>query len=208
MTDLDHLLSKFIDEWNAGERPSVRGYLELVGDDRDRTELAGQITTFLDVAPIPPHPPRSLEDARVGRIVDAAVAAFSTEASGWSTLVPRWRAAAGLTLEQLADRVLESAGLRSANREKTAGYLSSMERGALDARTMTRRAMSTVADALGINVDDLVLAGQSANAAAAGPLFRSVGDDANEVGDKLAALTDALLAPETLDPVDEFFFGA
>jgi hypothetical protein len=207
MTEVDHLLSKFIDAWNGGERPSVRGYLELVGDDRDRTELAGQITMFLDVAPIPPYPPRSLDDARDGRIVDAAVAAFSTEASGWATLLPRWRAAAGLTLEQLADCVLESAGLVSANRQKVAGYLGSMERGAMDARTTSRHAMSAVANALGVNVGDLVLAGQSAGAAAAGPLFRSVGDDASEVGDKLAALTDALLAPGTLDPVDQFFLG-
>lgn len=207
MTDVDHLLSKFIDEWNAGERPSVRRYLELVGDDRDRTELAGQITTFLDVAPIPRYPPRSLDDARAGRVVDAAVAAFVTEASGWSTLLPRWRAAAGLTLEQLADRVLESAGLLSANRQKAAGYLASMERGGLDARMTTEGAMNAVARALGVNVGDLVLAGQPVHAVAAGPLFRSVGDDTNEVGDKLATLTDALLAPETLDSVDQFFLG-
>ena len=207
MGDVDHLLSEFIDEWNGGERPSVRRYLELVGNDRDRAQLAGQITTFLDIAPIPPYPPKSLDDVRDGRIVDAAVAAFSTERSGWSTLFPRWRAAAGLTLEQLADRVLESAGLIGANRQKAAGYLDSMERGAMDSRTTSRHAMSAVANALGVNFGDLVLAGQPAGATASGPLFRSVAADVSEIGDRLAALTDALLAPDTLDPVDQLFLG-
>lgn len=208
MTDLDRLLSKFIDEWNAGEHPSVRGYLDLVKDDRDRSELAGQITAFLDVAPIPAYPPRSLDDAGLGRVVDAAVAAFETKASGWPTLLPRWRAAAGLTLEQLTDRVLESAGLLGADRQKATGYLESMERGALDARSTTKRAMNIVACALGVNFRDLVLAGQSAHAASASPLFRAVREDADDVTDKLAALTDALLAPGVPDPVDQFFLGA
>lgn len=208
MTDLDRLLSEFIDQWNAGQSPSAHDYLERVHDRGDRSELASQISAFLDVAPIPAYSPGSLDDARAGRIVAAAGAAFESKASGWPTLLPRWRTAAGLTLEQLADRVLESAGLRGADRQKTAGYLTSMERGKLDASSVTERAMTVVARALGVNAGDLVRAGQPAYTVAAGPLFRAVDDDeADHVGEKLTALAEALLAPQELDPVDALFLG-
>jgi len=206
MSDLDRLLSEFVDAWNAGQRPSARGYLDLVDDDGQRSELAGQITAFLDVATIPSYPSGALDDARTGEVVEAAAAAFETDASGWSTLLPRWRAAAGLTLDQLATRILESAGLRGADREKATGYLTSMERGGLDAGRMTQRAMKAVAQALGIDPGDFVRAGQPAHAMAADPLFRAV-DDAHNLREQLAALTDALVAPGEPDAVDGFFVG-
>ncbi|MGI8556696.1 MAG: hypothetical protein ACR2ND_00040 [Solirubrobacteraceae bacterium] len=209
MTDLDRLLSQFIDEWNAGQLPSVRGYLELVDDERDRSQLAGQITAFLDVAPIPAYPPSTLDDARVGSVANAAASAFEAKSSGWPALLPRWRAAAGLTLEQLADRVLEGAGLRGADRQKAAGYLTSMERGGLDAGVMSGRAMTVVARALGVNAGDLIKAGQPSHAMAVGPVFRAVDEDVtDEVVDKLTGLADALLSPGEPDPIDEFFLGA
>jgi len=206
MSDLDRLLSEFVDAWNAGQRPSARGYLDLVDDDGQRSELAGQITAFLDVATIPSYPSGALDDARTGEVVEAAAAAFETDASGWSTLLPRWRAAAGLTLDQLATRILESADLRGADREKATGYLASMERGGLDAGRVTQRAIKAIADALGINAGDLVQAGQPAQAVALGPLFRTV-NDADDLRETLAALTDALVAPGEPDAIDEFFVG-
>lgn len=207
MTDLDRLLSDFIDTWNAGQSPSVRDCLALANDDRDRSELASRLAAFLDVAPIPAYPPGSLDGARAGSVVDAAVAAFEMRGSGWPTLLPRWRAAARLTLAQLADRVLESAGLRDADHERAATYLASMERGALDAGSVTERAMNVVARALGVNARDLVAAGWPIHRAAA-PLFRAVDvDSADNVGEKLTELTEALLAPADPGPVDEFFLG-
>jgi len=209
MTDLDRLLSEFIDEWNAGRRPSVSRYLNLAKDGRDRSELGSQITAFLDVAPIPAYEPSQLADARAGSVVSAAASAFETKTSGWPALLPRWRAAAGLTLEQLADRVLESAGLRTANSEKAADYLTSMERGGLDARTVSRRAMNVVACALGVNVTDLMRAGKPSEATAVGAVFRAVDEEAtNEVGDRLAGLADALSASADFDAVDDFFLAA
>lgn len=206
MTDLDRWLSEFIDEWNAGRRPSVRGYLDRAADDRDRSELASLITAFLDIAPIPHYPASVIDDARAGRVVGAAAAAFETTESAWPTLLPRWRAAAGLTLEQLADRVLELAGLKGGNRQRAAGFLTSMERGALDVSSMTERAMRVIAQALGVNERDLVSAGQPSHAMAAGPLFRAVDDDVtDQVGEKLTGLADAMLSSAEADPVDEFF---
>lgn len=206
MTDLDRLLSEFIDEWNAGARPSVRGYLDRVNDDRDRSQLASRITAFLDVAPIPTYAPTALDDARVGGLVRAAASAFEARKSGWPALLPRWRAAAGLTLEQLADRVLESAGLEGADHEKAAGYLRSMERGGLDAGSMAERAMNAIARTLGVNARDFVRAGQPSHAIAAGPVFRAVDSGVTDhVGDRLTGLADALVSPAEPDAVDEFF---
>ena len=208
MTDLDRLLSDFIDTWNAGQNPSVRDYLALTDDDRDRSELASQLAAFLDVAPIPAYPPGSLDHAFTGSVVDAAAAAFETSNSAWPTLLPRWRAAAGLSFQQLAGRVLESAGLPDADHERAATYLASMERGALDAGSVTERAMNVVARALGVNARDLVAAGRPIRPVAAAPLFRAVDvDGADNVGEKLTALTEAMLAPVEPGPVDEFFLG-
>src|SRR4051812_45489291 len=120
MSDVDQLLSEFIDAWNAGTRPSARSFLDRVPDARMRSLLAEEISVFLDVAPTPPYSPNQIGDEPALR---AAAAAFERSGSAWPALLPRWRAAAGLTLEQLAERVLAMAGLGSDDRVKATSYV-------------------------------------------------------------------------------------
>src|SRR4051794_23243096 len=135
MGDVDQLLSEFIDAWNAGERPSARAFLDRVPEAGTRSLLAEEISHFLDVAPTPPYAQDQLRDDPTVRV---AALAFERSGSAWPALLPRWRAAAGLTLEQLAERVLTTAGLGGGDRVKATRYVAAMERGELAAERVSR----------------------------------------------------------------------
>ena len=47
MSTPEQVLSEFMDAWNAGQRPSVRAYLQRVPDGTARDELAEQLATFI-----------------------------------------------------------------------------------------------------------------------------------------------------------------
>ena len=109
MTDLDVLLARFIEDWNAGRRPAVEDFLRAA-NELERDELADQISTFLAFAPTPRFDEETIHELLSASAVDAAAQAFVAEAGAWPTLLPRLRAQAGLSLRDLATRVLSLAG--------------------------------------------------------------------------------------------------
>jgi hypothetical protein len=211
MGDVDALLSRFIEEWNAGRRPSVEGYLDQASEGAARDDLADQISTFLTYAPTPPY-----DEAAMAQLLDepavlAAAAAFESEGSAWRALLPRLRTRAGLSPSELAAEVLDAAGLGGEGRDKAARHLDAMERGELDAGGVSDRLLAALSRVLRINHSDLVRTGMpGAGPAPAGAMFRREAGEGEDLVAGLDLAADALSTPAPdieRDEVDELFFG-
>jgi transcriptional regulator with XRE-family HTH domain len=208
---IDHVLSEFIDAWNAGWRPQVAEYLERVGP-AERDELAGELMAWLAVAPAPAYAPAARKDIRGDPAVRAVLAATSGEAGLWPELLPRLRGRAGLSVSDVAARVVAPFGL-AGEEARAAGYLERMERGELEAARVSARLLDALGDLLGASGTTLAAAGRLGGAmrptAAGGALFRG-GEDAGEwVARDIEALSRAAMrpAPPEMDELDRLFTG-
>ncbi|MDX6690510.1 MAG: hypothetical protein QOG15_1967 [Solirubrobacteraceae bacterium] len=209
MPDLDTTVSQFIDQWNAGQRPSVENAVAEVAAD-DRAELRRQLGAFLAVAPTPRYDAETVDALLVTPIVDAAVEAFEGERGAWPVLLPRLRAQAGLSLRELAERVLAAASLTGRNVAKAEDRLREMERGDLDATGVSERLVEVLGRVLSVRAFDLAQVGMPAAATGSKALFRRE-DARGALGADLDLLADALATPvpgQEWDEVDELFFGA
>ena len=119
MSTNDQVLNEFIDAWNAGHRPRVREYLARLPDGRDRDELAEQITSWLEVAPTPSYDEETRLAIRADPIVAGALAGP----------VPALRARAGLSISELASRLIDRLSLDRKDTDRAAGYLKQLETG-------------------------------------------------------------------------------
>ena len=207
MADVETLLARFIEEWNAGRRPVLEDFLGQA-DEAERDDLAAQIRTFLAFAPTPRFDEDTMTELLSAPAVTAAAEAFASEAGVWPTLLPRLRVQAGLSLRDLASRVLRTAGLGDRGLDKAEHRLGAMERGQLDATNVSSRIIDVLGRVLGVNSADLARTGMPAAAHAAGALYRRESD--RDVGGDLDLLADALATPTPegeWDEVDELFFG-
>ena len=206
MTDLDVLLARFIEEWNAGRRPAVEDFLSRA-NEVERDELADQISTFLAFAPTPRFEEDDDRRAPVGlscgcccsgiccRSRSLAHAASSPARAG-RVVAPRSRHAG--TERQRARR-------RRPRQDRTAARRDGARRTRCD--EASQRGSSTCSGSvLGMNSADLARIGMPA--AAAGALYRR--EAGREVDEGLDLLADGLAAPVPegeWDEVDELFFG-
>lgn len=207
MSDIDRLLSEFIDAWNAGARPSARDYIDRADKGAERSELSAQISGFLDIAPTPPYDEATMRQLREESAVVAAAVVFAQAGSMWPSLLPRWRKRAGLTIDELAESLLSLAGIGSADRAKAAQYVNAMEGGELDSARTSRRVLDLIAQILRVEPGDLRRAGEPAGSAAA-PVFRADSSVDHDAAKRLDVLADALVAPASTgdwDEVDELF---
>lgn len=208
MADADQLLSRFIDEWNAGHQPSVENFLSQL-PETDRDEFAEQISTFLTFASTPRFDDRTLDELTQTPAVKAAVQAFEAEEGAWPMLLPRMRAQAGLSLRELAARVLTAAGLGERGVAKAEQRLVAMERGEIDATGVSSRIIDVLGRVLEVNPRILAQLGTPAAAPAGGALYRRQ-DDEGHLAAGLDLVADALSMPAPegeWDEVDELFFG-
>lgn len=208
MAEIDSLVSNFVDDWNAGRRPLIEDWL-VRADAADRDELRRQLGAFLAVAPTPRYD-RGTVDALLNSVIaESAAAAFETGQGAWPSLLPRLRTQAGLSMRELAERLLVIAGIDAGDVGKAESYLGEMENGALDATRVSGRVIDVLGRVLGIRAPDLLHVGLPAAAPAGGALFRQE-DAARPGGVDLDLLADALGAPAVgpeLDEVDVLFFG-
>src|ERR1700704_4548127 len=100
MSTIDRVLSEFVDDWNAGRRPQVDAYLERV-PEADRAELAGQLATWLEIAPTPAYDAPARAAIAAEPAVREAIGAMGSEAGLWPVLLPRLRSRASLSLGDL-----------------------------------------------------------------------------------------------------------
>ena len=213
MSTTDQVLSEFIDAWNAGRRPRVREYLERVPAGSGRDALAEQITTWLAVAPAPALDDEAREGIRRERVVAEVLAAGGSDAGLWPSVVPGLRERAGLSVREVAARIVERLGLRPGDADRTAEYLERLERGELEARRVSRRlldALGSVLGAAGVTLADAGRFGAALRPAPGGaPLFRAQDAADRQVAEDIAALSRAAFAPapEAMDEVDRLFLG-
>lgn len=213
MTDVDRLLSEFVDAWNAGRRPRVRDYLAQVeGDDRDA--LAEAISSWLEVAPTPELDAEARAAVRREPTVAALLAGADGPAGAWPELLPNLRRKRGLSVADVASRLAERFGLGPGQRERAAGYLERMERGELEPARVSRRLLDALGDLLGVSGGSLADAGGLAArlrpaASASGTLLRAEEPADEEVLRDLELLSRAAAtpAPTPMDEVDRLFTG-
>jgi transcriptional regulator with XRE-family HTH domain len=213
MSTTEQVLSDFMDDWNAGRRPRVREYLTRVPEGRERDDLADQLTTWLEVAPAPDFSEATRAEIRAEPTVRQVLEAAEQDAGLWGSVVPRLRARAGLSVRDLATRVGQRFGLASDEEERTAEYLTRLERGALDPSRVSRRLLEQLGDLLGVGAGALADAGTFGGgmrpAAAGGTLMRAAPETDDEVVRDIEALSRAAMtpAPPAMDEVDRLFTG-
>lgn len=211
MSDVDALLSRFIEEWNAGRRPSVEDYLDQAPEGAARDDLADQISTFLTYAPTPRYDESAMAQLLEEPAVQAAATAFEAEGNAWRALLPGVRMRAGLSQSELAAEVLEAAGLGDEGRDKAARHLDAMERGELDATSVSDRLLAVLSRVLRMNHADLVRTGlPGVGPAPAGAMFRREAREGDDLEARLDLAAEALATPAPdaqWDEVDELFFG-
>lgn len=213
MSAFDHILSDFIDDWNAGRRPQVPDFLDRAAPS-DRHELAARLAEWLAVAPAPGYDDAARAAIRAEAPLRAALRAIEAESGLWPELLPRLRERAGLRLGELAERVTSAFGL-AGQEDRAAEYLGRMESGELDASRVSRRLLDVLGRALGIGGGELAEAGDLGGAGlrpapAGGVLFRA---ERARAGDALARdledLSEAAMtpAPPPMDELDRLFTG-
>jgi hypothetical protein len=210
MSNTDQLLSDFIDAWNAGRRPRVREYLARLPDGPQREELADQITTWLELAPAPAYDEETRAAIRAEPAVARLLEASRSDAGLWPTVVPELRARAGLSIAELAARLVDRLSLSRADTERAAGYLTRMESGALDPARVSRRLLDSLGALLGVaghSLADSASYGRGLRPAG-GALFRS-DSPAGAIRTDIEALSRAALspAPPPMDELDRLFTG-
>jgi transcriptional regulator with XRE-family HTH domain len=139
--------------------------------------------------------------------------AVGNDAGLWPRLVPELRARAGLSIPQLAARIVERFRLGRGAEGRAADYLERMERGELEPARVSRRLLDALGDLLGVSAGTLADAGglgrELRPAAAGGTLFRADAGAGERVARDVDALSRAAMAPapEPLDDVDRLFVG-
>jgi len=208
---IDQALSDFIDAWNAGRRPRVLDFLERVPDGPEREQLADQITTWLEVAPTPDYDEPTRAEIRAEPIVQRVFAAVGDDAGLWPDVMPRLRERAGLSLRELAARVLERFELDDADR--AVAYLARLERGELEPARVSRRLLDALGETLGASgrtLRDAATFGSGLRpVTAGGTLFRADEGAGEQVARDIAALSRAAMtpAPPPMDELDRLFTG-
>lgn len=215
MSSPDQVLSEFIDAWSAGRRPRVREYLERVPEGSERDDLAQQITTWLEVAPPPAYSDEARAAIRQEPAVQRVFATVGEDESAWPAMLPRLRERAGLSVRDVASRLVDRLGLAGdAEPARAADYLEQMERGELRADRVSRRLLDALGGLLGVDGRSLAdLGGRVGGirpAAAGGTLFRTeeTMGQARSMEDidvlSRAAMADA---PPPMDELDRLFCG-
>jgi hypothetical protein len=213
MSSPEHVLSAFIDAWNAGRRPRAREYLARVPDGPARDELAERITTWLETAPTPAYDESTRAQIRSEPIVQRVFAAVGDDAGLWPQVIPELRARSGLSIGQVAARIVARFHLAPGNERRAADYLERMERGELEPSRVSRRLLDALGDVFGASgrtlADAGLLGGALRPAAAGGTLFRADEDTGDWIAEDIEALSRAAMAPAPApqDEVDRLFLG-
>ena len=213
MSTTDQVLSEFIDAWNAGRRPSAREYLARLPDGPDRDELADQITSWLEIAPAPAYSDGVRSDIAAEPFVARLLSSAGSEAGLWPSVVPELRSRAGLSIREVAARLVDRLALDSSDAPRTIGYLERLEGGGLDPTRVSRRLLRALGGVLGVPDRALLDSGSFGRglrpAAVGGAIFRSDGAASPSVRDDIEALSRAALtpAPPPMDELDRLFTG-
>lgn len=213
MSTTEQLLSDFIDAWNAGRRPRVLDYLARIEADDQRHALADQIAAWLEVAPAPEHDEPTRARIRGEPVVGDLLRSAADDAGLWPQLIPRLRERAGLSVREVAQRIVERFGLAVGDTGRAEGYLERLERGALEPSRVSGRLLDALGEVVGASgraLRDAAGYGVGVRVAPA-PLYRDVDallmDDGPDLAAEIGQLSRAALIPAPSDELDRLFTG-
>jgi hypothetical protein len=211
MSPTDQVLSEFIDAWNAGQRPRVRDYLARLPDGPDRDTLASELSTWLETAPTPSYADAARTEIASEPTVADLFTRASTDAGLWPTVVPHLRARAGLSVTDLASRLVERFSLSRADVPRTQTYLERLEAGSLDPTRVSRRVLDAIGALVGVSgpslADTANFSRRFRTAPAAGALFRGQADEQVRYDIEIISRAALTPAPAPMDEVDRLFVG-
>jgi transcriptional regulator with XRE-family HTH domain len=213
MSTTEQVLSDFIDAWNAGRRPRLRDYLARVPDGTQRDDLADQITTWLEVAPTPDYDAATRAEIRAEPVVQEIFEAVGADSGLWPQLVPRLRERRGWSIAQLAERLVGRFGLAGEDADRTAAYVTQLERGELEPTRLSRRLIDALGDLLGASPGTLTDAAGLTTMLRApsmgSALMRADEQPEQEFLKDIELLSRAAMrpAPAPMDEVDRLFLG-
>jgi transcriptional regulator with XRE-family HTH domain len=203
MTPIEQLLGEFLDEWNAGARPDVNAYLDRA-EPADRSELAEQLATWLEIAPTPAYDDATLAEIAADPRLTAAIAKADLLNTPLAKRIPTLREQAGLAVRDVAARLTDAFSLPDA--ERTEQYVTQLEAGELDERRLSQRLLDRLASILGVEADAL-----APQPATAGQAFFRADEDADRAAmASMQTLSEAAFAPApdaSLDELDRLFCG-
>lgn len=202
MSTVERIVGEFIDAWKAGRRPDVTEYIERAPEP-ERDDVAAQLATWLEIAPTPDYDRATLERIDREPILAAALDAAEATRAPLAQRLPALRARSGLTIRDLARRLLALFALD--DEDRTVDYLSRLERAELDPGRLSHRLTAALAAILGIDREQL----EPRPAAAAQAFFRANEDADRRIARDIDALSRAALAraPESMDELDRLFLG-
>ena len=205
MTGHAQLLSKFIDDWNAGRRPAVDVFVSRARED-ERAALEDAIAAFLETAPLPRYDEPALAAIRAEPGVRALADAVRGQ-DPWTELLPRLRRRRGLAPADLAAAVRNAFGLGEEDATRARDYIERLEAGELGSARLSRRLVTALAGALGVPAATLESARAAWSPAPAGGklLWRAEDDRQEELATHLDTLAHALRPPA--DEVERLFTG-
>lgn len=207
-TTIDQALGEFIDAWKSGRRPDVDECLARVPADQ-RDELATRLQTWLEIAPTPDYDEAALAAISAEPALMAALDAAALDDLPVASRVRTLRERAGLSVPDLAARVVERFKLGAPDAEsRTAGYLEELEGEELNPSRLSRRLVEGLATVLGARANALFAWG--APPPAPGVVYQRSEEHAGDAFvEEIEALSDAAMAPapKELDEVDRLFLG-
>lgn len=211
MSDVERLLSEYIQSHKAGEEANPLAYLDQVSGT-DREELAALIDGYLQRTPAAEWDPDAYRGSEAERMVQSLTRSLTGQAGVWPVLLPSLRARAEVKRSELVARLAEALGVGD-RREKVAGYYHRMEQGSLDAGGVSARVLEALGGIVGASAESLRRAGEAAAgragmAAPGEPAFTRMQHPAPEYAQERAAEERAPEAgAEDWDEVDELFRG-
>ena len=212
MADLDHLVQEFTAEFEAGNSPDPRAWLEKASAS-ERQELAKRLDAYLMTAPRRAWDAAAYAASPAREAVERAYESLEAPAGTWAELLPARRHAAQLKRSELVSRLAAALGV-SGREAKVADYYNQMEHGRLPASGVSQRVIAALAEIVGASAGQIRSAGERTAARIdVGPppaaAFARVAipdaDDADAAGSTDA---DATVEPGAArDEVDELFLG-
>ena len=160
MTDVDRLLSEYIEEHRKAGSADPRRYLEQV-DGVDRKELEALIGGFLERAPRRRWDPTAYPQSSASVLVDRLDRTLHGASGRWPTVLPALRDKAKLRRNELVKRLATALGVEG-REKKVETYYHEMEQGLLPARGVSMRVLEALGEIVGASADALRRAGESA----------------------------------------------
>jgi hypothetical protein len=159
MGDIDRLLSEYIQQQLAGQRPDPMRFIEqLDGDEREL--LSNLIDAYLLDAPREPFDAVAYKGSAAERAVEAIDRSLHGQSGLWPSLLPRLRDRAQLKRTAVVAKLAVALGA-PAKEAKVGDYYHQMEQGLLPAVGVSSRVLDALASIVGTSADALRRAGEA-----------------------------------------------